>query len=374
MKKRVLAMMLTIGMIVSLTACGKESHGASGETAEEGAVKAPSICVVVTNASDKSFSESAARGAEMAAERFGCKTKVIEYGDDETKFLPTLEDISDSGWDIIVATGYAAKEGIEAMAKEYPDQKYVLLDQQVEDGYPNIYSADYKGNEGAFLAGALAAMITTAPQEEMPHANEDKVVGFVGGMDMTLINDFTLGFIQGATYIDPDIKTITSYTNSFSDAAKGKELAKIMYDSGCDVVYNGAGGAGMGCLEAGKEVGKYSIGTDSDQALLFKDDPDKANLILASQLKCLDENIIRVVEKYMAGEEIFGTNETLGLAEGMIRLADNDYYNTNVPQRMRDRIEELTEMIKKGEIEVNTAYGMEDSEIRSIIDGARPKH
>lgn len=371
MGKKVLVMMLTVGMMISLIACGTGTKDNSN-AAEDGSVKVPSICVVVGNASDKSFSESAARGAEMAAEKFGCKTKVIEYGEDETKFLPTLEDISDSGWDIIVATGYASKEGIESMAKEYPNQKYMLLDQRVDDGFSNVYSADYKGNEGAFLSGALAAMITIASQDELAYANEDKVVGFVGGMDMTLINDFTVGFIQGAQFIDPEIKVITSYTNSFTDAAKGKELAKIMYDSGCDVVYNGAGGAGMGCLEAGKEAGKYSIGTDSDQALLFKDDPDKANLILASQLKCLDENIIRVVEKYIAGEEIFGKNETLGLTEGMIRLADNDYYKTNVPEWMRDKILELTEMIKNGEIKVDTAYGMEDADVKSIIDGARP--
>ena len=145
-----------------------------------------------------------------------------------------------------------------------------------------------------------------------------------------------------------------------------------MYQSGCDIIYNGAGGAGMGCLEAGKENKNYSIGTDSDQAMLFADDPDKANLILASQLKSLDQNLVSVVERYMAGEEVFGLNENLGLADGVICLADNDFYKTNVPQWMRDKVEELTQKVKSGEIVVDTAYGMDGDAVHAIIDSARP--
>ena len=332
----------------------------------------PSVCVVVGNASDKSFSESVARGAELVSQKYGAKTKVIEYGSDETKVLPTLEDLSDGSWDIIVVAGYNHLENVEDVAERYTKQNYVLLDTQIGPGYPNVYAADYKGNEGAFLSGALAAMVTTASTDEMPYANPEKVVGFVGGMDITLINDFVLGYIQGVQYIDSEIKVITSYTNSFTDAGKGKELAAIMYRSGCDLVYNGAGGAGLGALEAGKEAKKYSIGTDSDQALLFSNDPEKANLILASQLKSLDEHVVQLVERIMAGEEIFGLNESLGVAAGVIQLSDNEYYNTNVPQWMRDKITELEELITNGEIEVITAYGMKDTDVKRIIDGARP--
>lgn len=370
--KKAISALLTLTLTVTLTACGgKEKTDPGAETDQDG-VKAPSVCVIVGNASDKSFSESCARGARMVGEKYGSAYKVVEYGTDETKMLPTLEDMSDGSWDIIAVAGYAQLEYVEQCAEKYPNQKYILLDQQATKSWPNVYSADYRGNEGAFISGALAAMVTTASTDEMPNANPDKVVGFVGGMDMTLINDFVLGYIQGAHYIDPEVKVITSYTNSFTDAAKGKELAQIMYNSGCDLVYNGAGGAGLGCLEAGKEAGKYSIGTDSDQAMLFENDPEKANLILASQLKSLDINILNVVERYMAGEEVFGLNENLGVASGVICMAENEYYTKNVPQWMRDKLAELAEKITNGEIVVDTAYGMENDEIKAIIDGARP--
>jgi len=214
-------------------------------------------------------------------------------------------------------------------------------------------------------------MVTT-DTEEMEYANPEKVVGWVGGMDMTLINDFVLGFIQGAHDIDPEVKVITSYTNSFSDTAKGKELAQIMIDSGCDLVYNGAGGAGMGCLEAGKENHTYSIGTDSDQAMLFADDPEKANLILASQLKSLDVNLLDVATRYMNGEDVFGHHENLGVASGVIRLSDNEFTRKNVPAWMLEKLEELSQGIKDGTIVVESAYGQDDAVVHEKIDAARP--
>jgi len=368
--KKLFALLMALVLCFSLAACGgTEGEGEGGGEAEGN--KAPSVCVVVGNASDKSFSESLANGARLCGAELGSEFKIIEYGSDETKMLPTLEDVSGS-YDIIAVAGYGCVEYIEACAEKYPDQKYVLFDAATSKTYPNVYSADYRGNEGAYLAGALAAMVTTASTDEMPYANPEKVVGWVGGMDMTLINDFVLGFIQGAHDIDPEVKVITSYTNSFSDTAKGKELAQIMIDSGCDLVYNGAGGAGMGCLEAGKENSTYSIGTDSDQAMLFADDPEKANLILVSQLKSLDVNLLSVATRYMNGEEVFGQHETLGVASGVITLSDNEFTRANVPAWMLEKLEELKAGITDGTIVVDSAYGMDEATVKAKIDAARP--
>lgn len=379
--KKLVSILLVLVLAFCLAACGEtpaEPTPTDNPTPSDNPApvdngpKAPSVCVVVGNASDKSFSESLARGAALCGSEIGSEYKVIEFGSDETKMLPTLEDLSEDGkWDIIAVASYSYVEYIEACAEKYPNQHYVLFDAASNAGFPNVYSADYKGNEGAYLAGALAAMVTT-DTEEMEYANPEKVVGWVGGMDMTLINDFVLGFIQGAHDIDPEVKVITSYTNSFGDTAKGKELAQIMIDAGCDLVYNGAGGAGMGCLEAGKENHTYSIGTDSDQAMLFADDPEKANLILASQLKSLDVNLLDVATRYMNGEEVFGHHENLGVASGVIRLSDNEFTRKNVPAWMLEKLEELSQGIKDGTIVVESAYGMDDALVHEKIDAARP--
>lgn len=327
---------------------------------------------VAGQTSDKSLLESAANGLRLIESEYGCKTKIVEYGSDTTKMEPALEDVSDGEWDIVLVGTFSSVEPLEKVAANHPDQKYIIFDTLMDysDGKnANVYSMNYKGNEGAFLAGALASMVTTS---DMPKANPEKVVGWIGGLDITLINDFVLGFIQGAAEVDPEVKTSVAYVGSFDDPAKGKEMAKVLYDSGCDIVYNGAAQSGLGVLDAAKEAQKYAIGTDSDQAMIFKDDPDKANMILTSQMKRVDNTVRIAVEKYMDGTLQFGTGETFGIKEGAIGLSDNEFYQKNVPEEFRDRIKELEQKVLDGEIIVDTAYGLEDSVIKEKIAAARP--
>lgn len=388
MSKKILCCVMAalLALTVVLAGCGAETpdssssvpaedsaaSGDASEPASEPAADAPSVLLVCGNANDKSFAESAANGLKELEAQYGCETKVVEIGSDTTKITPTLEDVSGGEWDLIVTVGFQYAEPLAEVAPQFPEQKYLICDTQMDytDGAnANVYSVDYKGNEGAFLSGALAAMVTTS---DMENANPEKMVGFVGGMDMTLINDFVIGFIQGAHEIDPEVKVSTSYVGSFDDSAKGKEMANTLYNAGCDLVYNGAGNAGLGVLDAAKEQNKYAIGTDSDQSLMFADDEVKANLILTSQLKRIDATILTVVKGMMDGSLQFGSGATFGIKEGAIGLADNDYYKANVSQEMRDKVAELEGKVLSGEIVVDTAYGMETDAIKAAIDAARP--
>ena len=381
MKRKWSVLFLAMMMLVStiLTACSSADESASisgtqGTTAAStGKADPPSVVFVAGQTNDKSLLESATNGLKLIEEEYGCKTKVIEFGTDTTKLEPTLEDVSDTEWDIVMVGTYSSVEALETVAANHPNQKYIIFDTLMDysDGKnKNIYSMNYKGNEGAFLAGALAAMVTTS---DMPLANPEKRVGWIGGVDNTLINDFALGFIQGAAEIDPEVKTSISYVGSFDDAAKGKEMAKVLYDSGCDIVYNGAAQSGMGVLDAAKEAQQYAIGTDSDQAMIFEDDPEKANMILTSQVKRVDNTVKLAVERYMEGTLAFGTGETFGVTDGAIGLADNKFYQQNVPEEIRTRIAELEEKIINGEIVVDTAYGLSDEEIKAKIAAASPE-
>lgn len=146
-----------------------------------------------------------------------------------------------------------------------------------------MYNMSYSTNEVSFLAGAAAALAT---QSDMPNANKENIIGFVGGMDIPGINAFLVGYIQGAQYVDPEVKVAVSYAGDFVNPAKGKELSLIQYNSGVDIIFNVAGGTGLGIFDAAKEKTKYAIGVDSDQAMLLKDtDNDKANLIVTSAIK-----------------------------------------------------------------------------------------
>ena len=308
----------------------------------------------------------------MIKNELGAEVKTIELGYDDTKWEPALIDASEGDWDVIIVGTWQMTEKLEKIAPDYPDKKYFIFDTTVDyskGNLNNVYSIEYKQNEGSFLAGALAAKITTS---DMPLANPDKKIGFLGGMDNPVINDFLVGYIQGAKYIDKDMKVAISYIGNFNDSAKGKEMALAQYNAGVDIGFNVAGQAGLGQLDAAKEKKRYAIGVDSDQALLVKDkDPDKANLITTSVLKRVDVSLLRGAKMFKEGNAPFGKSEQLGLKEECIGLANNEYYEKIVPEAMRKEIDELSKKIMDGEIKVDTAMGMDVKKLNEIKDSVK---
>jgi basic membrane protein A len=219
----------------------------------------------------------------------------------------------------------------------------------------NVYSILYAQNEGSFLVGALAAMVTSS---DMPKANSEKVIGFLGGMDIPVINDFKVGYIQGAQYVDPDVKVLVSYANSFSDPGKGKELVLAQYEQGADIAFNVAGETGIGLLDAAKDKDRYAIGVDSDQYFLFQEtDPDKAANIVTSMMKNVDDSLYRAIKLHLEGNLPVGEAEVLGIAEGGVGVADNENYQKLIPAEFREKVKELEEKIVSGEIAIETAIG-----------------
>src|SRR5699024_9055438 len=152
-------------------------------------------------------------------------------------------DTAEEGYDMVIASS-TLQEYFEEYAEDYPDTTFVLFDSEVDPslGLDNVYSIVYKANEAALLGGYVAAK-----------ASEENVIGFLGGMDQPVINDFLLGYIQGATLADENTKVATTYVGSYTDSSKGKELSFAMFNQGADVVFNVAGGSGVGLIEAAVE-------------------------------------------------------------------------------------------------------------------------
>lgn len=385
--KKHLALFLALTLLAGLlAACGGGSSStaasaadtsASAPAAASGAAApagdAPSVILLVPGTlGDKSFFDSANNGIQMVADQYGCKTKVIEMTTDTEKYVPTMEDVIAEGWDIIITGGINISQPMQEMAAKYPDQKFFLYDETVDfaDGKnANVYTMTYKANEGAYLAGALAGMVT---KSDMPNANADNVIGFAGGFDIPLINDWLVGYIKGAQSQNADVKVGVGYMDSFTDAPKGKEVALSLYNSGADIIIQAAGGAGLGVLDAAAEQGKYAIGTDSDQAAMFSSDEAKANAILTSVLKRVDLSIVMSIGWYMDGSLQFGTNASFGIAEGCFELADNEWYEKNVPQEMRDTLDETYAKLASGEITVPSAFDMSDDEIAALKKEVQP--
>jgi len=361
---------IVFAALVILASCAKKEEPAP-------AAAAPKLKVVLLlngTLGDKSFFDSAANGMAMIKAEMGdtVETKTIEMAYDQSKWEPTLLDVSEGDWDVIVLGTWQMTEALQKVAKDNPDKKYVIFDTAVDYslGLTNVYSILYSQNEASFLAGALGSLVTTST---MPLANKQKVIGFLGGMDIPVINDFLVGYIEGARYIDPAVKVAISYIGSFDDSAKGKEMALAQYAQGADIGYNVAGQAGLGQLDAAKDVKRYAIGVDSDQAAIFAtSDADKAKLITTSVLKRVDNSILRAIQMHVKGTAPYGKAETLGFAEACVGLAKNDIYNEVVPAEIRTRLEEIEKKIVAKEIKVGTAFSLSTEDLNKLRNSVKP--
>ena len=340
----------------------KETEAASGEKVK--------VTLLVTGSfGDKAFNDSAQAGMKKIESEMGDQVEVemIEMGSDKTKFEGSMLDAAESDADIIITGLWDMKEITEQVAQEFPEKKFIIFDTDVDytlGDLSNVYSMSYKQNEGAFLAGVLAASVTSS---DMEFANEDAVIGFVGAKDTAaVINDSAVGYIEGAQFVNPDIKVLVSYV----DSATAKELALTQYSSGADCVFVAAGPASVGVIEAGAESQKYVIGVDSDQALAYEG-KDEANYIISSAIKGVGDSLFSSIERAQAGELPYGEHETLGLAEGAVGLADNEIYNTVVPEDVRTAVDGAKEKLLAGEVTVDTAYGMDEETLKGIINGAQ---
>ena len=307
---------------------------------------------------DKSFFDSAEAGMELIKEKYPeITTKTIEMGVDETKYAAILEEnVSSKAYDIIVAGTWQLKDKVQKISDKYPEQKFILFDDNANDGekkYDNIYSILYKQNEGCFLAGALAGLVEQG--EGYSFVKKTKKIGLIGGMDNKIVKDFLLGYEDGAKYVCDDVEGLTSYVGNFTDAIKAKDLANILYkEKDVDIIFNVASIAGLGIIDSAAETERYVIGVDSDQAALLGE--AKAKYILTSILKRVDTSLLRAINKYKAGEEIFGTTEILGVKDDAIGIADNDFYKNTVSEADRAKLDEIIDEIKADKITIRSEF------------------
>ena len=314
---------------------------------------------------DKSFFDSAQRGADWIMDDFDAEVDTIELGIDPANWETGLDDVmSDSdSYDVLIAGTFQMIDFLAARAHLYPDKYFIFFDAAMPydnpevcvDGCQNVYSVLYNQNEGSFLAGIYAAAISASGTDG---TNEDAVIGAVGGQDIPVINDFIAGYEQGACLVNSDSQVVIQYAGGWNDPARGKEIALAMYEQGADIVFQIAGGTGVGVFEAAEEQNHYAIGVDSDQATIILDtNPDQAEHILTSMMKNVDNSLYRAIELHLAGELPYGSAEGLGIAEGGVGLAVNEIYDDNTPDNVKDLIAAVEEMVVNGDIMVNSVFG-----------------
>ena len=366
--KKIIALLLAAIMVLGLAACASKT-----ENTEASDVKNV-VYIVNGNLGDKSFFDSAQAGIDelVKAGRITCKT--IELGgtdEDQPTWLSTLYDVSeDGGYDLIICGTYQMPDYLKEVATQYPDQLYAIFDDTTYVGEnKNVVNLSYRQNDMGYLVGVYAACMTV--DTNVANINEDAVVGFVGGVDSPVINDFLIGFIEGAQSVNPDIKVDTRYTNDYVDTAIAKEYGLSMInDNKCDIIWGVAGNAGNGAAEAALETGKaWFIGVDSDQELTFSS--DLAALTLTSGLKNIGNSIIWIFDQWDAGKTYWGSEVQLGLAEGGVGIVTDKNYDKYASADTKAAVEAAQKGIMDGSIKVDTAFDA-NFDLAALRDSVRP--
>lgn len=333
------------------------------------------VFLVNGNLGDKSYFDLGAAGMDQIKAKYGdaVETKVIEMGTDQTKWMATFQDVSEADWDVIVGCTFEISDIIAEIAPQYPDKTYILIDGVVpydKGGYDNVYSVVFNQNEGSYLAGILAAGLIA--DGTIP-ADWGKTIGFLGGMDIPVINDFLVGYIEGARSVTPEIKVAIAYAGSFNDAAKGKELALAQYRAGTAIGFNVAGLTGLGQLAAAKEAGRYALGVNSDQEAIFKEsDPEMAAKVASSMLKKVDVTLVRAFDLFVAGTLPKGKVESIGLKEDAVGLVETGNYATLAKDELKAKVNAAKAAIIDGTIKVSSGFALTPEALNALRDSVRP--
>ena len=317
----------------------------SAETAP--AVDAIRIGVVfdVGGRGDKSFNDGAYAGAVRARNELGATVHYIEPGESSDREAG-LRLLAAEGMDLVVGVGFIFTDDLNALAKEYPNVRFAGVDYAVGSDAsgnpvlppPNVAALRFREEEGSFLVGAIAGLVT-----------KTKTVGFVGGMNVPLINKFDAGFSAGVRQVCPACRVITQYAgvtpDAFRNPGKGKELAFSQYQQGADIIYHASGSTGLGVFEAARSAGKLAIGVDADQ---YAEAP---GFILTSMVKRIDVALFDAVTRIKDGTFKGGIFD-FGLAQDGVAYVYDDHNKALIPDAVRQRVEALKAEVVAGRITV----------------------
>ena len=287
----------------------------------------------VGGVNDQSFNQSAWEGLQKAKKDLAIKASYQESKQD-ADYQANLETLYDAGNDLIWGIGFKMADAVLKAAKQNPKQKYAIIDYSFGDKTPpNVVGVMFKAEEGAFLAGYIAT--------KMSKTNS---VGFIGGMSVPIIHAFQYGYKAGAKYANSKVTILEQYSESFTDAAKGKAIANQMISKNADVVFHAAGAVGDGVIEAVKEKNKMAVGVDRDQNYLAPKN------VITSSMKRVDSAVFQVTSDLKKGIFKGGTTQNYGLKDGAVDVAPTT--SKMIPEALLKEVTELKKKIAEGKIKV----------------------
>lgn len=329
--KKILFVFMFAAAIVSISfSCSGEAYAAQKRIAL--------VINGVLNAGDSGFNDICVKGLDMARVRHGKKISVKVYNayKAEERLSSVLEDAAmNSDLVIVVPPEYA--DVMPAVVKKYSLVRFVAFDKMGIDG---VKTVSFREEEGGFLAGALAAMLTK--RGDLNRMNPATKIGIMLGKDVPAIQRFKKGYIAGAWYIDPGVEVICDYTDDFSSFAKGCDSAMDLHDKGADVIFAAAGACGLGAIHQAEANSYWVIGVDTEQETIFPD------AVLTSVVKRSERVVSGIIDSYMKGT-LDDSDISLGIKDGCIGLSTwTRQSKQNIPSDIRNELDTIEEKIADG--------------------------
>ena len=300
----------------------------------------------VAGVNDQSFNQSGWEGLERAKKELGVDVKYLESKQD-SDYAANVETLVDEGVDLILGVGSKLSPAIEEASKLYPNQKFAIVDETYKTVPENVKSVVFNAQESAYLVGLIAGKMT-----------QTNNVGFIGGMELPVIDTFKYGYMAGVKAVNKDMVIQDQFANSFTDQAKGKAIANQMYSKGADILFIAGGDVGTGAIEAAKESGKYAIGVDRDQSSLAPKN------VLSSAIKRVDVGVFGLVKELVDGKFEGGTTEVFGLDQNAVGIPDST--SNLVPKDILDYVKEQSAKFQSGELKAPSTKAEYEEFIKNL--------
>jgi len=275
-------------------------------------------------------------GVRAAEEALGITLTEVNGNENDPVATEMLLREAAQNSELVLTAGYQMGDVLARVAPEFSDVQFAIFDVVLD--IPNVASVNYKSNEGSFLVGAIAAL-----------KSESGKIGYIGGVDVPLLREFEAGYVAGIQTINPEAEISVEYISEdvtgFGQPDRARELALAQYESGVDVIYVAAGGAGQGVLEAAEEQQKFIIWVDSNGNHLAP------GIVLTSMTKEISASVVHIIreaaaENFMAGIRYFG------LEDGGVSYAVDEHNQSLFSDDIIMTVESLKTKIVAGEIVV----------------------
>jgi len=331
--KRLTAIALVTALALVAAGCGSKKSSTGSTTTTQAAAFKVGLSTDTGGLNDKSFNHLAYVGLQRAQRDLGVQTRVITAAS-SSDYVPNLTALARQGYDLVIGVGFTEIEAMKAVAKQFPKTHFAIVDVSNADegGLKNVEGLLFKEQEAGYLAGYAAGLAAKD--------RGGKAVSSVGGQKQPPVDRYIAGFQAGAKAAFPGVQTMNGYSNDFEKLALCKEVALNQIAAGSVVVFQVAGGCGLGALDAAKEKDVWGVGVDADQGYL-------GSYVLTSALKRVDTSVFDAIRDAKGGHFKGGTDAVYGLDVNGVGIGK---FSPKAPAGIAAKVQQVKQQIADGKI------------------------